>query len=57
MRVISVVGARPQFVKLAPVAEAFVDRGVDHLILNTGQHYDRNMSDDIFADLRIQVLT
>ncbi|NCT91333.1 UDP-N-acetylglucosamine 2-epimerase (non-hydrolyzing) [Cellulomonas sp. APG4] len=53
MRVLSVVGARPQFVKLAPVAEAFAAAGVDHRIVHTGQHYDPGMSDVFFADLRI----
>jgi UDP-N-acetylglucosamine 2-epimerase (non-hydrolysing) len=45
MKVVSVVGARPQFVKLAPVAEALLKAGVDHFIVNTGQHYDASMSE------------
>jgi UDP-N-acetylglucosamine 2-epimerase (non-hydrolysing) len=54
MRVLSIVGARPQFVKLAPVAAAFeADGGVEHVIVHTGQHYDAAMSDIFFADLRI----
>jgi UDP-N-acetylglucosamine 2-epimerase (non-hydrolysing) len=53
MRVVSIVGARPQFVKLAPIAEALAAAGVDHSIVHTGQHYDANMSDAFFADLRI----
>ncbi|MEU4192947.1 UDP-N-acetylglucosamine 2-epimerase (non-hydrolyzing) [Kribbella sp. NPDC026611] len=56
MKVLSVVGARPQFVKLAPVAEAFAaaqEHGHQHVIVHTGQHYDKNMSDVFFADLRI----
>lgn len=53
MRITSVVGARPQFVKLAPIAEAFQEAGIDHRIVHTGQHYDANMSDVFFADLRI----
>lgn len=47
------VGARPQFVKLAPVAEAFGEAGIDHVIVHTGQHYDSAMSGIFFADLRI----
>ncbi len=54
MRVLSIVGARPQFVKLAPVAAAFVaDGDIEHIIVHTGQHYDAKMSDVFFADLRI----
>lgn len=53
MRVMSVVGARPQFVKLAPVAEALAAADVEHVIVHTGQHYDPGMSDVFFADLRI----
>jgi UDP-N-acetylglucosamine 2-epimerase (non-hydrolysing) len=51
--VLSVVGARPQFVKLAPVAAECERRGVEHLIVHTGQHYDPMLSDVFFADLGI----
>lgn len=53
MRVLSVVGARPQFVKLAPISHAFRDSGVDHIVVHTGQHYDEMMSDVFFRDLGI----
>ncbi|GEL95161.1 non-hydrolyzing UDP-N-acetylglucosamine 2-epimerase [Cellulomonas composti] len=53
MKVLSVVGARPQFVKLAPVAQACDAAGVEHVIVHTGQHYDPGLSDVFFADLRI----
>ena len=54
MRIISVVGARPNFVKLAPVAHALAKRpGVEHLIVHTGQHYDALMSDSFFRELDI----
>ncbi|MEO6531510.1 MAG: UDP-N-acetylglucosamine 2-epimerase (non-hydrolyzing) [Specibacter sp.] len=52
MRILSVVGARPQFVKLAPIARAMEGRA-DHLIVHTGQHYDEIMSDVFFQDLGI----
>ena len=53
MRVVSIVGARPQFVKLAPIAKAFAAAGIDHKILHTGQHYDPMLSDVFFEDLGI----
>jgi UDP-N-acetylglucosamine 2-epimerase (non-hydrolysing) len=53
VKVLSVVGARPQFVKLAPVAAALTQAGVEHVIVHTGQHYDVLLSDAFFADLKI----
>lgn len=53
MRVVSVVGARPQFVKLAPIDAALRAAGVEHVIVHTGQHYDPLLSDVFFADLGI----
>lgn len=52
MRILSVVGARPQFIKLAPIATAMRGRA-EHLIAHTGQHYDELMSDVFFQDLGI----
>lgn len=53
VKVVSVVGARPQFVKLAPIAQALIDEGHRHVIVHTGQHYDERLSDVFFADLDI----
>lgn len=52
MRILSVVGARPQFVKLAPIAHALAGRA-EHVIVHTGQHYDELLSDVFFSDLGI----
>ncbi len=54
-RIVSVVGARPNYMKVAPLHRAFAryaDR-VEHLIVHTGQHYDAEMSDVFFADLEM----
>ncbi|WP_371151686.1 non-hydrolyzing UDP-N-acetylglucosamine 2-epimerase [Buchananella felis] len=53
MKIMSVVGARPQFVKLAPIAHACARAGVEHVVVHTGQHYDPMLSDVFFEDLRI----
>jgi UDP-N-acetylglucosamine 2-epimerase (non-hydrolysing) len=53
LKVINVVGARPNFMKVAPVVEAMKRRGADFapLVVHTGQHYDAQMSDAFFRDL------
>ncbi|MBC7593164.1 MAG: UDP-N-acetylglucosamine 2-epimerase (non-hydrolyzing) [Kineosporiaceae bacterium] len=53
MKVLSVVGARPQFVKLSAIAADFRDNDVEHVIVHTGQHYDPMLSDVFFRDLDI----
>ncbi|MEW2461054.1 MULTISPECIES: non-hydrolyzing UDP-N-acetylglucosamine 2-epimerase [Microbacterium] len=53
MKIVSVVGARPQFVKLAPIHHAARAAGVEHVIVHTGQHYDPLLSDVFFEDLGI----
>lgn len=53
MKVLSVVGARPQFVKLAPISRAAARAGVAHVVVHTGQHYDENMSQSFFDELEI----
>lgn len=52
-RILSVVGARPNFMKVAPIHRAFAAycSQVSHAIVHTGQHYDAAMSDSFFADL------
>ncbi|MBS1562401.1 MAG: UDP-N-acetylglucosamine 2-epimerase (non-hydrolyzing) [Bacteroidetes bacterium] len=52
-RVLSVVGARPNFMKVAPIHRAFAAFAdtIVHEILHTGQHYDASMSDAFFRDL------
>jgi len=46
-----VVGARPNFMKAAPVIRALRARGVDQRLIHTGQHYDATMSEVFFRDL------
>ena len=53
MKVASVVGARPQFVKLAPVSRAIRAAGHEEVIIHTGQHYNDTMSSVFFSELDI----
>ena len=52
MRVLSIVGARPQFIKAAPVSRA-LRRVAQEVLVHTGQHYDRNLSAVFFDELHI----
>ncbi len=55
MKIINVVGARPNFMKIAPLIRAMNARKdcIEHLLVHTGQHYDKSMSDDFFVQLGI----
>ncbi len=52
-QVLCVAGARPNFMKIAPVMAALAETGIAAQLLHTGQHYDAAMSDGFFADLGI----
>ena len=53
--VICIVGARPNFMKMAPILRAFAAHqpAIPTLLVHTGQHYDRDMNDKLFEDLRL----
>ena len=51
MKVFSVVGNRPQFVKSGPLSVALREAGLDEVLLHTGQHWDRELSEVFFAEL------
>jgi len=56
-KIISVVGARPNFIKIAPLYREFQKHRdkVQHLICHTGQHFDKKMSDIFFKELKLPV--
>jgi UDP-N-acetylglucosamine 2-epimerase len=51
LRVLTVVGARPQFIKAAPVSRVLRQAGHHEFLVHTGQHYDFNMSQIFFEEL------
>ncbi|GHB56823.1 non-hydrolyzing UDP-N-acetylglucosamine 2-epimerase [Persicitalea jodogahamensis] len=54
MKILSIVGARPNFMKVAPLHRAFASReGLESKIIHTGQHYDARMSDVFFKQLEL----
>ena len=53
MRVLSVVGNRPQFVKSAPLSVAVREHGIEEVLLHTGQHYDAELSQVFFDELEL----
>src|SRR5262245_37033273 len=56
MKVLNIVGARPNFMKIAPIVEEMKKTpGLSGLLVHTGQHYDEGMSDVFFRDLGIPV--
>ena len=53
MKIATVLGTRPEIIKMAPIIDEISKRGIDQIILHTGQHYDKEMSDNFFRDLEI----
>jgi UDP-N-acetylglucosamine 2-epimerase (non-hydrolysing) len=53
MKIATVLGTRPEIIKMAPIIDEISKRGIDQIVLHTGQHYDKEMSDNFFRDLEI----
>lgn len=54
MKIVTIIGARPQFVKAAVVSRAVANTdGIEEVLVHTGQHYDQNMSDIFFEEMEI----
>jgi len=52
-KILTVVGARPQFIKAAAVGRKLREHGIEEVIVHTGQHFDKNMSDVFFQEMEI----
>jgi UDP-GlcNAc3NAcA epimerase len=53
MKIVSIVGARPQFIKAAPIGQELFRRGHENILIHTGQHYDFKLSKVFFDELNI----
>ena len=53
MKIATVLGTRPEIIKMAPIIDEIARRGINQIVLHTGQHYDEEMSDAFFRDLEI----
>ena len=54
MKIATILGTRPEIIKMAPIIDEISKRDIDQIVLYTGQHYDKEMSDTFFKDLDIQ---
>ncbi|MCW8803871.1 MAG: UDP-N-acetylglucosamine 2-epimerase (non-hydrolyzing) [Ignavibacteriaceae bacterium] len=53
MKIISIVGTRPQFIKSVPVSRELAKSDIEEVLVHTGQHFDENMSDVFFNQMKI----
>jgi len=54
MKIVSVVGTRPNFIKLAALIPEIKKHNINHVVIHTGQHYDPRMSHFFFEDLEME---
>jgi UDP-N-acetylglucosamine 2-epimerase (non-hydrolysing) len=54
MKIAVIIGTRPEIIKMAPVIDEIEKRGIDYVLIHTGQHYDYEMSHQFFIDLELK---
>ena len=54
MKIATIIGTRPEIIKMAPVLDEMEKMGIDNILIHTGQHYDHEMSQQFFQDLKIK---
>ncbi|HTX61868.1 MAG TPA: UDP-N-acetylglucosamine 2-epimerase (non-hydrolyzing) [Methanobacterium sp.] len=53
MKIAFIIGTRPEIIKMSPLIDEVIKRGIDYILIHTGQHYDQEMSDQFFQDLEL----
>jgi len=54
IKIAVIIGTRPEIIKMAPVIDEIENRGINYVLIHTGQHYDHEMSDQFFIDLELR---
>ena len=54
MKIAIIIGTRPEIIKMAPVIDEIEKRGIEYILVHTGQHYDHEMSHQFFVDLELK---
>jgi UDP-N-acetylglucosamine 2-epimerase (non-hydrolysing) len=54
MKIATVIGTRPEIIKMAPILDLMEKRGIENILIHTGQHYDHEMSQQFFLDLELK---
>ncbi len=54
LKIAVIIGTRPEIIKMAPVIDELEKRMIEYVLIHTGQHYDREMSDQFFLDLELR---
>ena len=54
MKIATVIGTRPEIIKMAPILDLLNKKGINNILIHTGQHYDHEMSQQFFTDLELK---
>ena len=56
MKIVTILGARPQFIKASTISKKFLEyTSINEIIIHTGQHFDKNMSQVFFSQMGLPV--
>jgi UDP-N-acetylglucosamine 2-epimerase (non-hydrolysing) len=54
MKIAFIIGTRPEIIKMSPLIDEVEQRGIEYILIHTGQHYDHEMSEQFFMDLELE---